>query len=266
MSIAQKSEKASLLTGKALDYLEVSEQPMEPSMSKISDQTLACEEENTFAGVADQDQRVELVPLARLTGKHQIQEPKMTEELIAYSAQPALKHGAYSAMSLLPGEDPAAFRKLCADLIAEYKPAGPSELAIVLRLARVIWREQHLAIYGYAARARQRYSEIRTELAPRLQLSQVNIAIGTELDPEVVRKAEKAAEKKATEELGSAWGLIEMGEVLTFEHLHKELEVAERLSRRKERLLKQLMFARGVKSLSLSALTSATPPLITTGA
>lgn len=36
-------------------------------MSRISDKTLACEKENTFAGVADQDRRVELVPLARLT-------------------------------------------------------------------------------------------------------------------------------------------------------------------------------------------------------
>jgi hypothetical protein len=141
-----------------------------------------------------------------------------------------------------------------------------SERAIAFRLARVIWREQHLAIYGYAARARQRYSEIRTELVPRLQPSAANIVIGNELDPEVVRKAEKAAEKKAAEELGSAWGLIEMGEVLTFGHLNKELEIAERLSRQKERLLKQLMFARGVKSLSLSASTSALPPLITTRA
>ena len=81
-----------------------------------------------------------------------------------------------------------------------------------------------------------------------------------------VWRAEKAAAEKATEELGSAWGLIEMGEVLTFDHLNKELEISERLSRQKERLLKQLMFARGVKSLSLSASASASPPLITTHA
>ncbi len=67
MSIGQKSQKAYLLTGRAFDYLEVSKQPMEPSMSRISDKTLACENENTFAAVADQDRRVELVPLAQLT-------------------------------------------------------------------------------------------------------------------------------------------------------------------------------------------------------
>ncbi len=37
-----------------------------------------------------------------------------------------------------------------------------------------------------------------------------------------------------------------MGAVLTLEHLSKELEIAERLSRLKERALKQLMFVRGV--------------------
>ena len=120
----------------------------------------------------------------------------MIEELTAYRAQPALKHGAYSAMSLLPGEDPVAFRKLCIDLIAEYNITGPSERAIAFRLTRVIWREQHLAIYGFAARARQRYAEIRTEPLPRQQPSFANIVIGNELDPEVVRKAEKAAEKR----------------------------------------------------------------------
>lgn len=41
-------------------------------------------------------------------------------------------------------------------------------------------------------------------------------------------------------------GLVEMGAVLTLEHLSKELEIAERLSRQKERSLKQLMFVRGV--------------------
>ncbi len=41
-------------------------------------------------------------------------------------------------------------------------------------------------------------------------------------------------------------GLVEMGAVLTLEHLSKELEIAERLSRLKERALKQLMLVRGV--------------------
>lgn len=183
----------------------------------------------------------------------------MPEESTSYRAQPALKHGAYSAMSLLPGEDPAAFQKLLQDLIAEYQIEGPSERAIALRLAHLIWRRQHLAIYGYAARARQRYAQIRAELLPP---SFADIAVG---NPEEVRKAEKAAEKKAMEELGSAWVLIEIGEVLTPEHMNKELDIDEKFGRQIERLFKQLMFARGVKSLSLPASKSVSPPLISHG-
>jgi hypothetical protein len=40
---------------------------------------------------------------------------------------PALKHAGYSATTLLPGEDPAAFDKLHQDLIAEFHPDGPLE-------------------------------------------------------------------------------------------------------------------------------------------
>ena len=185
----------------------------------------------------------------------------MVERAMLYSA-PALKHGAYSGMGLLPGENPAEFKKLLEDLIAELNIDGPSEHAIALKLTHVMWREQHLAIYRYAAQARKRYSEIRSELAPQRQPSVTDLIGGSKLDPEELRKAEKKAEKKASEELGSAWRLVEMGDVLTLEHLSKELEIAERLSRQKERLLKQLMLVRGVKSISLSSLTPASPPLV----
>ena len=185
----------------------------------------------------------------------------MVERPMLYSA-PALKHGAYSGMGLLPGENPDEFKKLLEDLIAELNIDGPSEHVIALKLAHVTWREQHLVIYGYAAQARKRYSEIRSELVPQASVSD---AIDR-MKLDAVLRLEKRAAEKAMEELGSAWRLIEMGDVLTLEHLSKELEIAERLSRQKERLLKQLMFARGVKSLSLSASTSAAPPLVTTRA
>jgi hypothetical protein len=197
--------------------------------------------------------------------KHQ-KELEMVERVIFYSAFPALRHGAYSGMTLLPGEDPQKFREVHEAVIAEYKIDGPSEHAIAFKLAHVIWREQHLEIYGYAAQARKRYLEVLSELVPQSQPSDYDIMSGVEPDPKEVRKAEKAAEKKASEELGSAWRLVEMGDVLTLDHLNKELEIAERLSRLKERLLKQLMFARGVKSISLSSCTPASPPLISNAA
>ena len=40
---------------------------------------------------------------------------------------PALKHGAYSATAVLPGESRAAFEKLHRDLIAELTPSGVLE-------------------------------------------------------------------------------------------------------------------------------------------
>ena len=44
---------------------------------------------------------------------------------------PALKHAAYSATSILPGESLAEFEKLHQSLIADISPAGPLEEDIV---------------------------------------------------------------------------------------------------------------------------------------
>jgi hypothetical protein len=76
---------------------------------------------------------------------------------------PALKHGGYSGMSLLPGEDPAEFEKLHKELIAEYGPTGQHEHEIVETIARLIWRKRCLWTYGLAEFARKRYSEIELE-------------------------------------------------------------------------------------------------------
>ena len=43
------------------------------------------------------------------------------------SAFNALKHGAFSEVLILPGEDPAAFEKLKQRLFAEYNVSGCSE-------------------------------------------------------------------------------------------------------------------------------------------
>jgi|SRR6516165_8007849 len=79
---------------------------------------------------------------------------------------PALKHGAYSAAGLLPGEDRAAFEKLYLDLRAEYRPDGPLEEDTVSDIARLLWRKQNLATFRVAEAARNRNSEIKTEMIP----------------------------------------------------------------------------------------------------
>ena len=63
---------------------------------------------------------------------------------------PALKHAGYSATTLLPGEDAAAFEKLHRAVIAEYNPVGALEDDIVADIARLTWRKQNLATFRIA--------------------------------------------------------------------------------------------------------------------
>ena len=55
-----------------------------------------------------------------------------------------LKHGGYSGLTLLPGEDRLAFEKLRRELFAELKPQGRLEQEIVTDIARLTWRKQNL--------------------------------------------------------------------------------------------------------------------------
>ena len=66
---------------------------------------------------------------------------------------PALKHGAYSATAVLPGENPAEFEKLHRQLIAELKPSGVFEDDILATIARLIWRK-HLTTLRIAELSR----------------------------------------------------------------------------------------------------------------
>src|SRR6266480_8161871 len=79
---------------------------------------------------------------------------------------PALKHAGYSTTALLPGEDPAAFKKLHQDLIAELAPNGALEEDIVATIARVVWRKQNLETFRIAERARNRWAAIYSEKVP----------------------------------------------------------------------------------------------------
>ena len=52
---------------------------------------------------------------------------------------PALKHGAYSATAILPGESQAEFEKLHRDTITEWTPSGVLENDIVMTITRLLW-------------------------------------------------------------------------------------------------------------------------------
>jgi hypothetical protein len=171
---------------------------------------------------------------------------------------PALKHGCYSGLALLPTEDRAAFDKHNRELIAEYGPAGRSEELIVANLARLTWRRENLTTYLLAKYARGRHSAIYSNCSPQ---SKWDILLPAHVEetrsPEELAALRKSADERAQRDLGPALELLEIGEVATSDHLLEEISLAERLDGAIVRCIKQLLLVRGVKSMSLP--TSAGP-------
>ncbi|MGB7277726.1 MAG: hypothetical protein WBD15_08260 [Pseudolabrys sp.] len=124
---------------------------------------------------------------------------------------PALKHGAYSATAILPGESQAEFEKLHRDTIAEWTPSGVLENDIVMTITRLLWRKQNL---------------------------------------DTLRIEEEKRQARISEKFGDDYKLVELGEATTFDGLRKELDIIERLDSAITRCLKQLLLVRGVKSIS----------------
>src|ERR1700758_5311346 len=67
---------------------------------------------------------------------------------------PALKHGLYSGIGLLPTESPAKFRKFKKQWFAELNPVGGMEAAVGEQIVFLEWRRQQLPTYDLAQRAR----------------------------------------------------------------------------------------------------------------
>jgi len=149
---------------------------------------------------------------------------------------PALKHGGYSGIALLPGEDPAAFQQLHSDLIAEFAPDGRLEEDIVESIARLVWRKQNLSTYRFAHEARKQFLPGWSDPT-----------VGTILVPDAEGRAR----------LGNSWELVQIGEVATVAYLEQELSVVNRLDGMIDRCLKRLLFVRGSKSISSSSSSSA---------
>ena len=171
---------------------------------------------------------------------------------------PALKHAGYSATTLLPREDSAAFESLHRALIAEFIPVGALEEDIVADIARLTWRKQNLATFRIAERAKMRRSQINHEKVPPLEYY---------LDADLAERRQKeregyrAAEEQARHELGDIYQLIDIGEPATVEGLMKELDIKERLDGLISKCLKQLLMVRGVKSLSAAPSSVPTPQI-----
>jgi hypothetical protein len=159
---------------------------------------------------------------------------------------PAVKHGAYSAAALLPGESPAEFEKLHRDLIAEFAPFGVLEDDIVMTMARLVWRKQNLTTLRIAERAQARRAAIVDE---KLEVSFPLPLITRGSDEVDFKELRRDANSEAKKELGENYEFVEIGAATTFDGLTKELGTQERLDAAINRCLKQLLMVRGVKSL-----------------
>lgn len=167
---------------------------------------------------------------------------------------PALKHGGYTATSVLPGESRAAFDKLHQNVKAEYSPSGPIEDDIVLTMARLLWRKQNLITLHIAERARNRRDEImRAADDPGcLQEAYDPLEIDEERQAaeDQIQEERQAAEEQVQKELGHTLQLVEIDEAATFDGLEEELAIKDRLDSAINRCLKQLLLVWGVKSMS----------------
>ena len=168
---------------------------------------------------------------------------------------PALKHGAYSATAILPGESQAEFEKLHRDTIAEWTPSGVLENDIVMTITRLLWRKQNLDTLHIAEHARRRCGESTNSGEKIYKDSFSTPRSGKKrrtrrTDEENWRIEEEKREARIREKFGDDYKLVELGEATTFDGLRKELDIIERLDSAITRCLKQLLLVRGVKSIS----------------
>lgn len=115
----------------------------------------------TVAAIIGDDRQKRMEQL-RAAHRHFVEEPRERASLprqsrrkagrgrissSGYKRPSALKHGAYSTMTMLPGEDPQQFIAIHEDLKADFNPQGPEENYTVLDMARYRFRLQNLAVY-----------------------------------------------------------------------------------------------------------------------
>src|SRR5689334_2912239 len=138
---------------------------------------------------------------------------------------PALKHGIYSGLGLLPTESPASFRRFKKQVVAELNPIGRLEKGIVEQIVVLEWRRQNLSTYDLAQRARALRSSIYSRCVPAERWAgELQIPLHPESpSPEAIAAGRKRADKQICIELGAAIELVELGDVATLDYLEKRL-------------------------------------------
>jgi hypothetical protein len=178
---------------------------------------------------------------------------------------PALKHGIYSGLGILPTESRAKFRKFRKQIFAELNLVGRLEQGIGEQIVWLEWRRQNFSTYDLAERAQARRDAIRSELVPEVRY--LEPLLGSEPDPEnptpeELQAAHQRADKRIRAELGAALELVELGDVATLGHLEKRLAILDRLDAMITRLYKKLGYVRAIKSMAPPSLPAPSPLLL----
>lgn len=72
----------------------------------------------------------------------------------------ALKHGAYSNLGLLPGEDPVGYIEHVRQVWLECQPWGPTEEGVATDIANVSWRKKNLRVYQLYAQLTKKWHPV----------------------------------------------------------------------------------------------------------
>jgi hypothetical protein len=72
----------------------------------------------------------------------------------------ASKHGAYSNLGLLPGEDPVGYIEHVRQVWLECQPWGPTEEGVATDIANVSWRKKNLRVYQLYAQLTKKWHPV----------------------------------------------------------------------------------------------------------
>jgi hypothetical protein len=195
----------------------------------------------------------------------------------------AVKHGVFTQMTILPGEDVREFAKLRMDLIEEWNPTGPTEQDAVLTLAKGFWRKGRIQgfLLGKAVACsfdptHPAYNEVSAlrdfcgllEIAPDLldkRLYMLSEDVRRHLEIEVPPKnftsisaRARAIQKEITSVLLPALErvekpvevcLSESAEIVSMEDFQHEIALEERIDAMIDRATKRLIQIKAMKQM-----------------
>lgn len=150
----------------------------------------------------------------------------------------------------MPGEDPAAYEKLKKSLFAEYNVSGCSEESTMTSIAKTMWQLQRLGVYEHVQFLRaglgpKSSGELKNSMKEAIENFMIKIGRSIPVDslPDV-STVPVPPEEKSKDEL-----LLELGDLVTLDHLDKELEVENKLMAKLDRLFKRFFQIKAMKPL-----------------